>query len=79
MRCSEPGESLAAPQLLRSNVWAIVPLVMKGPTTVFLHRGLSPHQFTPMSGAHKADAPNPAMTCLFQIRSRWRGVGDLRR
>jgi hypothetical protein len=31
---------------------AIVPLVMKGPTTVFTHRGLSPHQFTPMSGAH---------------------------
>src|ERR1041385_9214156 len=58
MRCSEPGESLAAPQLLRSNVWAIVPLVMKGPTTVFLHRGLSPHQFTPMSGAHEAPAPN---------------------
>jgi len=22
--------------------------------TVFLHRGLSPHQFTPMSGAHDA-------------------------
>src|ERR1041385_9410290 len=56
MRCSEPGESLAAPQLLRSNVWAIVPLVMKGPTTVFLHRGLSPHQSTPMSGAHQASA-----------------------
>jgi hypothetical protein len=33
---------------------AIVPLVMKGPTTVFTHRGLSPHQFTPVSGAHKA-------------------------
>jgi hypothetical protein len=27
---------------------------MKGPTTVFTHKGLSPHQFTPMSGAHKA-------------------------
>jgi hypothetical protein len=34
------------------DVWAIVPLVMKGPTTVLTHRGLSPHQFTPMSGAH---------------------------
>jgi hypothetical protein len=44
--------------LPRSNVWAIVPLVMRGPTTVFTHRGLPPHQFTPMSGAHKAPAPN---------------------
>jgi len=26
---------LAIPQLLRSKVWAIVPFVMKGPTTVF--------------------------------------------
>src|SRR5437870_2118674 len=43
---------------LRSNVWAIVPLAMRGPATVFTHRGLpclaeafsegrSPHQFTP--------------------------------
>src|ERR1043166_7595291 len=45
---------LATPQLLLSNVWAIVPLVMRGPTTVFTHRGLPPHQFTPMSGAHHA-------------------------
>jgi len=36
---------------------AIVPLVMKGPTAVFTHRGLSPHQFTPMSGAHKPVEP----------------------
>ena len=27
---------------------------MRGPTTAFTHRGLSPHQFTPMSGAHEA-------------------------
>jgi len=27
---------------------------MNGPTTVLTHRGLSPHQFTPMSGAPKA-------------------------
>ena len=45
--------NLAIPQLPRSNVLAIVPLVMRGPTTVFTHRGLSPHQFTPMSGAHQ--------------------------
>ena len=28
---------------------------------------------------NKADPPNPATTCLFQIRSHWRGLGDLRR
>jgi len=33
---------LAIPQLLRSNVWAIVPLGMRDSLTVFLHRGLSP-------------------------------------
>src|SRR5882724_2905621 len=33
-------------------LWATLPLVMRGRTTVFPHRGLSPHQFTPMSGAH---------------------------
>jgi hypothetical protein len=52
--------NLAIPQLLRSNVLAIVPLVMRGPTTVLTHRGLSPHQFTPMSGAHKSMEPTGA-------------------
>jgi len=57
--------NLTIPQLLRSKVWAIVPFVMKGPTTVFTPRGLAcravakgeggaPHQFTPMSGAHQS-------------------------
>ena len=36
----------------------IVHLVMRGPTTAFTHRGLSPHQFTPMSGAHKIGGAN---------------------
>ena len=44
---------LAIPQLLLSNASIILPLVMSGLTTVFTHRGLSPHQFTPMSGAHQ--------------------------
>jgi hypothetical protein len=36
--CPAPfPRNLAIPQLLRSNVRAIVPLVMKGPTTVFAH------------------------------------------
>ena len=30
--------NLTIPQLFRSNVWAIVPLVMRGPTTAFTHR-----------------------------------------
>ena len=27
---------------------------MRGPTIVLTHGGLSPHQFTPVSGAHKS-------------------------
>ena len=52
---------------------------MRGPTTAFTHRGLSPHQFTPMSGAHKARAANPAMTSLFHAGRQWRGVADAQR
>jgi hypothetical protein len=39
--------------LLLSSAWATLPLAMRGRTTMFPHRGLSPHQFTPMSGAHQ--------------------------
>jgi len=42
--------------LLRSKVWAIVLLVMRGTTTVFTPRGLPPYQSTPMSGAHQIPA-----------------------
>ena len=62
---------------------------MKASVTAFPHRGLparrslgdsgAPHQFTPMSGAHKADAPNPAIAPLLRIVGQWRGVGDLQR
>ena len=45
---------LAIPQLLLSSACAILPSVKDSATTVFPHRGLAPHQFTPMSGAHKA-------------------------
>lgn len=45
--------NLAMPQLLLSNVWIILPLIERDLMTVFTHRGLSPHQFTPMSGAHQ--------------------------
>jgi hypothetical protein len=49
---------LAIPQLLLSNVSTILPSIMKDRLTVFIHRGLSPHQFTPMSGAHQTSRGN---------------------
>ena len=45
---------LAIPQLLPSSASAILPSMRTGRIAVFPHRGLAPHQFTPMSGAHKA-------------------------
>jgi len=44
---------LATPQLLLSSASAILPTMTVGRTAVFPHRGLAPHQFTPMSGAHQ--------------------------
>ncbi len=52
------------PQLLLSSARAILPLVMKGRTTVFPHRGLSPHQFTPISGAHHCVQAMPGFALL---------------
>ena len=54
---------LTAPQLLRSSACVMLAFVMNASLTAFPHRGLprlaealsegrSPHQFTPMSGAH---------------------------
>ena len=54
----EFGRQAEARRVSAAGAQRIVPLVMKGPSTVSTHRGLSPHQFTPMSGAHKAPAPN---------------------
>ena len=42
---------LAIPQLLLSSACGIVLTMKASPTAVFPHRGLAPHQFTPMSGA----------------------------
>jgi len=44
---------LAIPQLLLSSASAILQAVKPGRMAVFPHRGLSPHQFAPMSGAHR--------------------------
>jgi hypothetical protein len=49
---------------------------MKGRTTVFPHRGLSPHQFTPMSGAHQITSLDAAMTILLHIADHWRGASE---
>jgi hypothetical protein len=48
--------------------------VMNASLTAFPHRGLSPHQFTPMSGAHKPDAVNPAIASRLHSEDPWRGV-----
>src|SRR5258708_2075478 len=55
---------------------ATLPLVMRGRTTVFPHRGLSPHQFTPMSGAHEVTAPDAANPLCLHAERRWRGPGE---
>jgi hypothetical protein len=70
---------LAIPQLLLSSACAIVLTMKASPTAVFPHRGLAPHQFTPMSGAHKPDAANPAMALWLTIEDQWRRVADLER
>jgi hypothetical protein len=52
---------------------------MRDLTTVFTHRGLSPHQFTPMSGAHNPDSLDAAITLLFALVDQWRRASDLGR
>ncbi len=41
-------------------LWAKLTPVMRASLTAFPHRGLSPHQFTPMSGAHESPEPTAA-------------------
>jgi hypothetical protein len=65
------ARNFAIPQLLRSDVWANVPLVMRGPTTVFTHRKLSPHQFTPMSRAHERPAVHAGWAVLSAFSRAW--------
>ena len=63
--------NLAIPQLLLSSAWTRLPLAMRGSLTVFPHRGLSPLQFTPMSGAHKSPEPTAvgAVSSAFALTS----------
>ena len=62
--------NLAIPQLPRSSTWASLSLAMRGSLTVFPYRGLSPHQFTPMSGAHPAHSLDGGIAAWFH-RSRY--------
>jgi hypothetical protein len=62
---------LAIPQLLLSSACAIVLAMKASPTAVFLHRGLAPHQFTPMSGAHPITGANAGGPPQLSIRTRW--------
>jgi hypothetical protein len=45
--------------LLLSSACVILTTMKAVRTSVFTHRGLSPLQFTPMSGAHNALEPTP--------------------
>src|SRR5947209_2642374 len=60
-------------------LWARLTPIMRASLTAFLHRGLSPHQFTPMSGAHHPAAANPATTSVWHAERYWRGVAGLDR
>src|SRR5204862_3464899 len=62
--------NLTVPQLLLSSAWAMLTLVMRASLTVFPHRGLSPHQFMPMSGAHESLQATAAAASVFN------SVGD---
>jgi len=64
----------AIPQLLLSSACAIVPTMKASPTAVFPHRGLAPHQFTPMSGAHNA-LKRHRKICVKCLGQRFGSVG----
>jgi hypothetical protein len=51
---------------------------MRASLTAFLHRGLSPHQFTPMSGAHQCFQATPDCAMLLILRF-WSGVPEAKR
>ena len=62
---------LAIPQLLLSSACAIVLTMKASPTAVFPHRGLAPHQFTPMSGAHEALDSTGFCTWVLPLDFSW--------
>src|ERR1035438_4190831 len=52
---------------------------MRGPTTVSTHRGLSPHQFTPMSGAHIRSALDARTALYLHTEVHWPGASESER
>jgi hypothetical protein len=65
---------LAQAKLLLSGASAILRTVKPGRMTVFPHRELEPHQFAPMSGAHKTldRMMRSAGGRMFQVGGHWR-------
>jgi len=49
---------------------------MRASLTAFLHRGLSPHQFTPMSGAHHPAAGKAGIARLLAMEHRCPGLPE---
>jgi hypothetical protein len=56
-------------------LWAKLSPVMRASLTAFPYRGLSPHQFTPMSGAHPVLLATPVCVQLSFLR-QWPGAPD---
>jgi len=70
--CLPESINFAIPQLLLSSACAIVLTMKASPTAVFPHRGLAPHQFTPMSGARKTLHPTAARPARFRRHRKFR-------
>ncbi len=62
---------LAIPELLRCSAWVMLSSVMNASLTAFPQRGLSPHQFTPMSGAHERPGADAEWRALFAFQRPW--------
>ena len=61
---------LAIPQLLLSSACVILPPMKASQMTVFLHRGLSPLQLTPMSGAHRMELTAAGLSVFVSVSAR---------
>ena len=68
--------NLAIPQLLLSSAGAKLLTMKASRLAVFLHRGLSPRQLTPMSGAHQPAAGNAGIASRLTIGHHWPGVPE---
>ena len=46
---------------------------------MFMHRGLAPHQFTPMSGAHEVTSADVGWRVLFAFLAQWSAAAEFLR